>query len=232
MNVERRYTRETVEFRAEKRDGTVGLLAGYALKYDTLSRNLGGFVETVKRGAVDKSLADGVDVMARYNHETLLGRTSSGTVRLASDSVGLAYEIDLPDTSAGRDLAVLAARGDVYQSSFAFRTIADSWSQTEQGYPLRSLDALGLVDVAPVDDPAYLDTSAGLRSFAEHRGLSFDEVRSAAEANRLADLLTTAPVVDEERTADTDEVESPQVDNHGLIVVRQRLMQLRLRSTI
>lgn len=231
MSVERRYTRETVEFRSETRDGVIGVLGGYALKYDTLSRNLGGFVETVKRGAVDKSLADGVDVMARYNHETLLGRTSSGTVRLASDSVGLAYEIDLPDTSAGRDLAVLAKRGDVYQSSFAFRTIADSWSQTEQGYPLRSLDALGLVDVAPVDDPAYLDTTSGLRSFAESRGLAFDEVRAAAEANRLADLLTTAPVDDEERSADTPDEEAPQVDNHGLIVVRQRLLQLRLRRT-
>lgn len=230
MSIERRFTRESVEFRAEQRSGVVGVLTGYALKYDTLSRNLGGFVETVKRGAADKSLADGVDVMARYNHEVLLGRTSSGTVRLASDSVGLAYEIDLPDTSAGRDLAVLAKRGDVYQSSFAFRTIADSWSQTEQGYPLRSLDALGLVDVAPVDDPAYLDTSAGLRSFAESRGLGFDEVRSAAEANRLADLLTTAPVDDEARSADAPE-EEPQVDNHGLLVVRQRLLQLRLRGT-
>ena len=230
MNVERRYARSPIEFRAAK-SGGVGTLAGYAAKYDTLSQNLGGFVETIQRGAFDKSLSDGLDVLARYNHDDshLLGRTASGTVRLSSDDTGLMYEVDLPDTQVGRDLAVLAARGDVYQSSFAFYTVTDEWGVTEQGFPMRSLIATRLVDVAPVNTPAYLDTSSGLRSLAEARGLSFDEVREAAEANRLGDLMTTAPVADEERSADEEIVETPQVDNHGLVVIRQRLMQLQLR---
>lgn len=231
MNVERRYTTGEIEFRAARKPGSPGTMRGYALKYGTLSQNLGGFVETVARGAVDKSLGDGLDVLARYNHDDnmLLGRTASGTVRLSSDDTGLAYEVDLPDTQAGRDLATLAARGDVYQSSFAFYTITDSWGATEQGFPLRTLEAVRLVDVAPVNTPAYLDTSSGLRSLAEARGLSFDEVRDAAEHNALAELLTPAPVTDETRTADETVEETPQVDNHGLIVVRQRLMQLQLR---
>jgi len=231
VNVERRYVKSPIEFRAAKKPGSPGTMRGYALKYDTLSQNLGGFVETVAPGAVDKSLADGLDVLARYNHDDnmLLGRTASGTVRLTSDEVGLSYEVDLPDTQVGRDLAVLAERGDVYQSSFAFYTITDSWGQTEQGFPLRTLEAVRLVDVAPVNTPAYLDTSSGLRSLAEARGLTFDEVRTAAEANRLAELMTPAPVADEERSADEATDESPQVDNHGLVVIRQRLMQLQLR---
>jgi HK97 family phage prohead protease len=231
VNVERRYVKSPIEFRAARKAGSPGTLTGYALKYETLSQNLGGFVETVARGAVDKSLADGLDVLARYNHEDnmLLGRTSSGTVSLSSDEVGLAYTVDLPDTTVGRDLAVLAERGDVYQSSFAFYTVSDSWGQTEQGFPLRTLEQVRLVDVAPVNTPAYLDTSSGLRSLAEARGLSFDDVRTAAEANRLAELMSPAPVADEERTAAEDEAEIPQVDNHGLVVIRQRLMQLQLR---
>jgi HK97 family phage prohead protease len=233
VNVERRYTRGEIEFRAARKPGSPGTMRGYALKYDTLSQNLGGFVETVARGAVDKSLADGLDVLARYNHDDnmLLGRTSSGTVRLSSDDTGLAYEVDLPDTQAGRDLAVLASRGDVFQSSFAFYTRDDEWGETEQGFPLRTLRSVQLVDVAPVNTPAYLDTSSGLRSFAEARGLSFDEVRAAAEHNALGELLTPAPVVDEERSADEVVEEVPQVDNHGLLVIRQRLMQLQLRRT-
>lgn len=231
MNVERRYARSPIEFRASTKRGTVGTIFGYALKYDTLSQNLGGFVETVARGAVDKSLADGLDILARYNHDDnmLLGRTASGTLRLSSDDTGLPYEVDLPDTSAGRDMATLAERGDVYQSSFAFYTMEDEWDVTEQGFPLRVLKQVRLVDVAPVNTPAYLDTSSGLRSLAEARGLSFDDVREAAEANRLGDLMTTAPVADEERSADEEIVETPQVDNHGLVVIRQRLMQLQLR---
>ncbi len=233
MNVERRYAKAAVEFRAPKKPGSPGTMRGYAAKYDTLSQNLGGFVETIQRGAFDKSLADGLDVLARYNHDDnmLLGRTASGTVRLSSDETGLLYEVDLPDTQVGRDLAVLAERGDVYQSSFAFYTIEDEWGMTEQGFPMRSLLATRLVDVAPVNTPAYLDTSSGLRSLAEHRGLSFDEVRAAAEANRLADLLTSAPVEPtEERAAETDE--TPQVDNHGLTVIQFRLMQHSLRRPI
>ena len=58
-------------------------LAGYALKFERYSQNLGGFVEQVARGAVDKSIADGVDVLCRWNHDDagLLGRTGSGTWR-------------------------------------------------------------------------------------------------------------------------------------------------------
>lgn len=234
MNREVRFTTGTVEVRSNARDGksTSRTLAGYAAKYDTLSQNLGGFVETIRSGAFDKSLADKVDVVVRYNHDDagLLGRTSSGTARIGSDSTGLWYEVDLPDTTTGRDLAVLAERGDVHQSSFAFMTPkdGDSWGATEQGFPLRSLNSVRLVDVAPVNTPAYLDTSTGLRSFAEARGLPLDEVEAAARAGHLADLLTSAP--DEVRDAAEVGDEIPQVDNHGLVIVRQRLLQMRLQT--
>lgn len=191
--LERRYTPNTFEYRA-KPDGSPGTMRGYALKYNRLSANLGGFVEQVAEGAVNKSLGDNLDVMARYNHEDnhLLGRTSSGTLRLSSDDVGLAYEVDLPDTTAGRDLAVLLERGDVTQSSFAFYVPVngDEWSTTDDGFPLRTLRQVQLVDVAPVNTPAYPDTEAGLRSLAEHRGLDLDQVRCAAADNTLTNLLT------------------------------------------
>lgn len=226
-HLERRYAKAPVSFRSS--GSGVGTLYGYALKYDTYSQNLGGFVESVARGAVDKSLADGLDVLARYNHDDnqLLGRTASGTLRLSSDEVGLPYEVDLPDTQAGRDLAVLAARGDVYQSSFAFYTRDDEWSQTEQGFPLRILRSIQLVDVAPVNTPAYLDTESGLRSFAEARGLSFDEVRAAAEHNALGTLLTPAP--DETRNGEGSDETDGQRDTHPTVSIGFRLMQHQLR---
>jgi hypothetical protein len=85
-----------------------------------------------------------------------------------------------------------------------------------------------LVDVAPVNTPAYLDTSSGLRSFAEARGLPLDEVEAAARAGHLADLLTSAP--SEVRDAAEVGGETPQVDNHGLVLVRQRLLQMCLQT--
>lgn len=189
-------------------------LGGYALKFDRLSQNLGGFVERVAPGALTKTLRDGGDVLCRYQHadEYLLGRTASGTLRLTVDDEGLDYEVDLPDTTVGRDVGVLAGRGDVQHSSFAFRTLRDDWSYTEQGFPLRTLLEIQLVDVAPVVQPAYLDTTSGLRQLAEARHLDLDAVRAAAASGQLADLLRAGP---------TDE---PPSDPHGpsIALLRRR----------
>lgn len=192
---ETRLTRVAVELRG---DADAPQLAGYAAKYDTYSQNLGGFVEQIARGAFDKSLADGNDVLCRYNHEDagLLGRTSSGTLRLGSDSTGLTYEVDLPDTTVGRDVRVLAARGDVTQSSFAFRTLEDDWDVTDQGFPLRTLLRVQLMDVAPVNSPAYLDTSAAVRSLAERLDVAPEDVPELEARGEIAARLTPPTVID------------------------------------
>jgi uncharacterized protein len=191
---ERRSTARVVELRQNVDGGPVA--GGYALVYHRYSKNLGGYVEQCAPGLADKSLGDGVDVLARWQHgpDMLLGRVSAGTLRLSADDVGVRYEVDLPDTTYARDLAALLARGDVRHSSFAFRALpgGDEWGFTDQGYPLRTLRAVQLVDVAPVVTPAYTDTTSGLRSLAEHRGLDLETVARAAAANTLADLLRTA----------------------------------------
>lgn len=178
----------TVELRAA--DSGQGVIAGYAAVFNKLSQNLGGFVEQVAPGAFTKSLADQVPVMCRYNHDDnyLLGTTEAETLRLSEDGTGLLYESDLPETSAGRDVAELARRRDLRYSSFAFYTLDDDWSLTEQGFPLRTLRSVQLVDVAPVNNPAYRDTSAGMRSLCARIGVpSLDGV----PADRIASAITS-----------------------------------------
>lgn len=211
-----RNTTGVVELRA---DGNAKRLGGYALKFNRLSQNLGGFVERIAPGALTKTLRDGGDVLCRYQHEDhyILGRTTSGTLRLALTDEGLDYEVDLPATSYAEDLAALAERGDVQHSSFAFRTLADEWGFTEQGFPLRTLTEIQLVDVAPVVQPAYLDTTSGLRSLAESRHLDLDAVRAAAESGTLAEVL---------RADDAQEVEPG--DTHSTpVALLQRMAVLR-----
>ena len=165
--LEIRTAAQTFELRATGKG--LGTLVGYAAVFNRHSQNLGGFVEQVDPAAFNKSLADKVPVMCRGNHEDemLLGTTWAETLRLSVDGTGLLYEVDLPDTSAGRDFAVLVGRGDVKWSSFAFRTIDEDWSMTEQGFPLRTLLGVQLVDVAPVNSPAYLDTTVAARSLEQ-----------------------------------------------------------------
>lgn len=213
-DVETRYFAATVELRS----GDSGLkLGGYAIKYDKISQNLGGFVERIAPGALNQTLAEGGDILARYEHEDrfLLGRTSAGTLRLMPDEIGLGYEVDLPDTSYARDLAALAERGDVRYSSFAFIAKDEKWSTTERGYTLRTVTALHLLDVAPVVNPAYLDTTTGLRHLAEARNLDFDSVRAAAESGTLAEVL---------REGSQPVPEPPPSETHGTPVglLRQR----------
>ena len=207
--VERRYTTLPVELRAA---GDTPKIGGYAAKFNKESRNLGGFVEVVNPTFFNKSRGDGwPDVMARYNHTTLIGTIAAGTLNLRIDEVGLDYEVVPPQSRA--DVVELVKRGDVRKSSFAFRiqdASGDDWGLSEQGYPKRSLVTGQLVDVAPVDDPAYVDTTtalrslqnpeaeqalqlrqqglgpeAALRSLALKMSAEFDEVRELALADEL-----------------------------------------------
>jgi HK97 family phage prohead protease len=194
--LEMRHTSAPVEVRAAG-DG-LGSVGGYALKWMRYSQNLGGFVEQVGRSAVAKSLADGVDVLARYNHDDnmLLGRTSSGTLSLREDDEGLDYDVRLPDTQPARDLYALASRGDVSQSSFAFYTMDEEWSLTETGFPVRTLLSVRLVDVAPANTPAYLDTSSAVRSLAHQINADPSDIPALVERGEVAQRLATPLVID------------------------------------
>ncbi|MEU2311174.1 HK97 family phage prohead protease [Streptomyces albidoflavus] len=224
---ERRFTRGPVEVRAAGESRTIG---GYAAKFNALSRNLGGFVERIDPGFFAKSEGDGwPEAMARYNHDDnmLLGTTGAGTLRLAVDGTGLDYQVDVP--AARADVFELVERGDVARSSFAFYTFEDDWGMTEQGFPVRTLLSGQLVDVAPVNTPAYLDTSTGLRSLAERAGAELEEVRGAAEDGQLARFLEPKPaaIVIDLKTSES----GGQGDPHPLLAVRQRRAELMRRRT-
>ncbi|GAF69242.1 unnamed protein product, partial [marine sediment metagenome] len=126
-----------------------------------------GVVERVMPGAFDRALREKDDVRGLFNHDRtlLLGRTSSGTMRLSVDQVGLKYAIDVPDTQAGRDVIIVAERGDLSGSSFSFLPDDSGgvlWREEEDG-DIRELHSVKLYDVGPVTFPAYEGTTAGVR---------------------------------------------------------------------
>lgn len=182
--IERRYTLVPVELRA---NGDRRAIGGYASVFKRQSNNLGGFVEQVMPTFFNKSRGDGwPDVMCRYNHDDnmLLGTVGGGTLKLSVDETGLLYEVPDPPQSRN-DVVELVARGDVRKSSFAFRCREDEWTQNDQGTPLRSLHTGQLIDVAPVNIPAYTDATAGLRSLAQFFEADLEEVRKLATENEL-----------------------------------------------
>jgi HK97 family phage prohead protease len=213
MNYERRTLTEPIEFRAE---GKSLVATGYAAVFNKRSANLGGFVEVVNPVAFNKTVKE-ADVVALRDHDPgkLLGRVSAGTLRLEVDDQGLRYEIDLPDTNEGRDTAVLLQRGDLAGSSFGFRVIEDSWSETDDGFPLRSLDSVALRDVGPVTFPAYSDTRSALRSLAEARSLDLDVLVEAANKNELRTILDPEEPAADVSEEDTEEDRETPILDHG-----------------
>lgn len=166
--MERRFSNELARIE-DRNDGGGKRIVGYAAVYHqpgdaATEYRLGpDIVERIAAGAFDISQ----DVRALFNHDPsqLLGRTKSGTLRLTSDSRGLRYEIDIPDTSVGRDIAESIKRGDITGSSFGFIPTKATWTRDEQRkVDVRTIDKVDLMDVGPVVFPAYGGATTGLRS--------------------------------------------------------------------
>ena len=141
-------------------------LVGYAAVFGQETR-ISDFTEVIRPGAFTASLK-GRDILALVDHDPsrLLARTKSGTLRLDEDSKGLRFELDLPDTTEGRDLLALAERGDIGGMSFGF-TVARSG---ERWYgKKRELRAVTLHEISVVHAwPAYQGTSVEPRARRPH----------------------------------------------------------------
>lgn len=163
MKPERRYLQTEVRAVGDSSPK----IEGYAATFNVRSQDLGGFFEVISPGAFDDCLAGNPDILGLYNHDMsmVLGRTSSGTMVVSVDETGLRYSIDPPDTQLARDLMVSMKRKDIRGSSFGFYCLEDSWDlDPASGSLIRTIRKAVVFDCSVVTDPAYLDSSAAVRS--------------------------------------------------------------------
>jgi HK97 family phage prohead protease len=153
--------RRCIEVRSEVKGNRI---SGYAAVFNERA-DIGPYFEMLAPTAFDSVLANpATDVRAFLDHDSgkLLGRQSSGTLRLSTDARGLHFEVDLPDTSAGHDARELISRGDLTGVSFVFAPDLETWD-TYQGRDLRTHHSIArLVEISPVSLPAYAGTSEAL----------------------------------------------------------------------
>lgn len=141
------------------------VIRGYAAVFDAPTR-IGNFTEVIARGAFDEVMHT-ADVRALFNHDPnmILARRhsdGSGTLKLSTDSHGLAYEFTPGTQTYARDLVESMKRGDINASSFAFTIEEQQWSDD---HAQRTVQKVGmLLDIAPVTYPAYPQTEAALRN--------------------------------------------------------------------
>jgi HK97 family phage prohead protease len=183
--VERRVKTDVdFELRVEAAEADGMRFTGYAAVFNSDSEPL-PFIERIMPGAFKRSLKSRNEVKLFKNHnmDEVLASTRSKTLRLTEDSKGLLAEATLPDTTAGRDLAVLMKRGDVHAMSFGFSVPSkgDSWSDDGM---TRQLKEIRLHEVSIVTGfPAYEATTASVRS------LDILATRTNVDADALADAL-------------------------------------------
>ena len=161
---------------------------GYAIVFNSLSEDLGGFREQILPEAVDGVL-ERSDVLALLNHDKSKGvlarsRYGKGSLTLEIDEKGLKYRFEAPHTALGDEVLEYLRRGEITSSSFAFTINEDIWEKTGEEY-IRTIKSFKqLYDVSPVFEPAYQAATACKR-FAE---IQEEERKAIEEAKREADI--------------------------------------------
>lgn len=161
-----------VEVRKEG-DVETRTVQGYALVFDKLSHDLGGFKEKIDRQALEGVLEKS-DVLCLLNHDErrgLLARydRGRGSLTLEVDERGLKYTFEAPHTALGDELLEGLKRKDITKSSFAFSVEVDEWVQQADKTYIRTIKKIKrLYDVSPVYTPAYNDTSVAKRNLSDN----------------------------------------------------------------
>lgn len=192
------YISEPVQVRAAEDNHLVA--EGYAWVFDRDSEPIGGVVERIAPAAATKDGAVRAlygDVRALFNHDfnQVLGSLAAGTLRVVEDDHGGHYEVDLPDTALGRDLAKLLERRDIRGSSMGFLPTPGGVrydEDPETGLIVRTITGMAIRDVGPVTIPAYRDTDARLRSIAADLGTTPERLAEVVAAGEARSLLTGA----------------------------------------
>jgi HK97 family phage prohead protease len=142
-------------------------LEGTACSYNSLSKDLGGFVERIAPGAFARSLANkSQDVICTFNHspDKVLGRLKNGTLKLQDSPYSLDFSCQLdPKNTEHTNLYASVKRGDISECSFAFAIDNDGGRGEEfetvctasGTTTLRTVTAAHLFDVSAVTNPAY-----------------------------------------------------------------------------
>lgn len=205
---------------------------GYAAVFNSDSEPL-PFIERIQYGAFKKTLKSKNNIRMYVNHDDtlLLASTRSNTLRLSEDEKGLLAEADLPNTTTGRDLAVLLETRVADSMSFGFSVPrgGDVWSPDGDR---RTLTEVRLHEVSVVTgQPAYAATSANVRKLA-HR--TDQDPESLALA--LAALESDEGLTDEqaELLRGIVDILAPKVEaqkEHGLTLAKQMVQLMALQAS-
>lgn len=149
------------------------VLEGYAVVFNSLSEDLGGFREIIRPSAITQELINNSDIIANMDHRNdyMMARLrkGKGNIDLTLDEHGLKFRYTIPDTVKGDELWSHVERGEIDQCSFAFGIdysdpAAEKYHVDKDGVTIREILKISkLYDISCVINPAYEDTEVYTR---------------------------------------------------------------------
>jgi len=144
-------------------------ISGYAIVWNSHSVNFSGFIERIRKSALDGVLEKS-DVLALLDHDPARGvmaRSTNlkGSLKLQVDNKGLKYSFTAPQSAAS--VVESIERGDLRGCSFAFtiNSGGDIWTKTGTGEYLRTITQFSEIrDVTLAYSPCYPDTEVHVES--------------------------------------------------------------------
>lgn len=167
---EQEQERETEEEPAQVTEPDEHIIEGYAIVFNELSEDLGGFREIIEPDAIDNELINNSDIYYLFNHNSesiplARSKNGEGSLKLSIDNKGLKYSFNCLNS----EFYGIVQRGDLDKSSFAFSLSSDGsgekWEKSnEYNYIRRITKIERLYDCSAVLVPAYSSTSVYARS--------------------------------------------------------------------
>ncbi len=244
MMDEKRFTKAEgikIEERSMADGSKRPVMTGYAIVFNSQSVPIseGGkrFIEEIAPGAVTKTLQENRSIRALFNHDYSkpLGSVRAGNLKLATDEIGLRFELDVPDVSWGHDAIEATRSGLIEGVSFGFTVPSpdkEEWTRSQGDLPRRRLKEIKLTEISPVYSPAYPATSISVRSYFEQHGYDakvIDEIEKlfVEESEKRTD---TAPQGEPETTRTEVQSESTFDEAKAAVVLTQFLPSQKERS--
>lgn len=186
----------TVDVNVEALEQRGRTLHGYAAVYGAESGDLGGFRERIAAGAFANVLEGDVRCLLNHDPNVVLGRTTSGTLRLFDEQRGLRFEVDLPESRS--DIREAVSRGDIDGASFRFKVGEESWDGE-----MRTVKTIAeLHDVTVATYGAYPEASVELRTRPEAAGQGQERPPVLVRRGLRVEDRTGEPVGIEQRVAE------------------------------
>ena len=162
---------------ADITSGDGRFIEGYAVVFNVLSADLGGFREIIRASAITYELIACSDILATMNHldSYMMARlrNGKGNIDLTIDEHGLKFRFECPETAKGEELLQHVKRGEITQCSFAFSLDyldkgSERWTVNADGTQVREILKIErLYDISCVINPAYEATECQARDI-EH----------------------------------------------------------------